>query len=706
MTRPAAAAALDPLRAPWTGIATTAAAGAAGAALAALARHPLLAGAAGGAALAACAGILALHIRRRSRQGLVDLLLLRLSSLLGWGRPERAHAAARGWHGGWTGRPAHIRISYSPLAADTLADIASSARRMAEQAFGVPYRARPQSRRDRAACRLDMVETEARGPDPHADQIAKAASLVAQALGAGAQVSTRFEGDALSRIDAAYEPALRLSSPALRARIEQSLSAQLPGRWRALWDLVHGTVRFEVRPSLSGFIPNPNTAPEVVDPRAGYNDLAVPVAVDEDGEVISWRPKRDPHGLITGKTGKGKTVALLGIIMFLAAHGWQIWGIDGKRIELLGLRERPNVALIAGRIDHQARVAHEMFAMMQKLFEDYEAGRVKLEDFYPVLFVIDEYKTFRNAVARWYRTVKPRGAPSQAPALEEISDFVSLARKVRMHLVVGLQRPDAEFLTGDMRDNFNFRISLGRLSPEGAKMMWGSYSIGVAIPPFAIGRGIARNAHGAPVEVQTYWTPDPYQTDPDHPEIWVDEDDLDLVRRLEPRETLHTLKTIVDPGREPDLDGGNSAALDYNDYMAAPIVPAGPRTRDDGHNRADAAMPAPAAEMARIQSEEAEPEIDDADELFLGYDGPRDIHVAELLGPDGELAADGTLVLIDPDTDTWGLVDAADRDPDDDCISIDYRDYQTGEPGMAQIPSDQTISARMPAEACPGSDAR
>lgn len=35
-----------------------------------------------------------------------------------------------------------------------------------------------------------------------------------------------------------------------------------------------------------------------------------------------------------------------------------------------------------------------------------------------------------------------------------------------------LQRPDAEFLTGEVRDNFSARTSMGRLSPQGAMMMW------------------------------------------------------------------------------------------------------------------------------------------------------------------------------------------------------------------------------------------
>ena len=53
--------------------------------------------------------------------------------------------------------------------------------------------------------------------------------------------------------------------------------------------------------------------------------------------------------------------------------------------------------------------------------------------------------------------------------------MASLARKARtarIHLVLSTQRPDAEFLGGEMRDNFGQRMSMGRLSPQGAMMMW------------------------------------------------------------------------------------------------------------------------------------------------------------------------------------------------------------------------------------------
>lgn len=648
--------------------------------------------------VALTAAVIATHIRSSRRQESLDLCLMRLYGTLGWPAPAREQLTATRWRGGWFGKPTRLLVRYNPIADESFPEILGETKRIVERAFDSRYKLgkhKPRKGWFQLALNTEEADTSKDA------QIERVHTVIAKTFGGDAKASTKFVDDKLREITVRYEVTPRLSSSALRGRIESQISSVLDGRWRAFWDLQNDTVRLEVRPDMSGVIFNPNRAPAAVDPLASYDDLKVPFAVDEDGNTIYWRPKRDPHGLITGKTGAGKTVAMLGIIQFLAAQGWEIWGIDGKRIELLGLRSWPNVRIIAGRIDHQARVAHEVFRTMQQRFEDYESGRMRLEDFTPVLFPIDEFKTFKNAVTRWYRTVKPKGPGTQPPVLEEISDFMSLARKVRMHALLGLQRPDAEFLTGDMRDNFGFRASFGRLSPDGAQMMWNSYSTGVTVPVNAKGRGIAYDDHGTPVEIQAYWTPDPYQTEPEHPENWVFPDDLKLVQQITPKHTIHQLMAIVDPEDQADLDGtGTDGVPDYNDYMAARIVTAD--RIDELQHQARGLITGledddRAAELDRIQREEAEPELDDAEELFAGYTQPDELVVEEVLTDDGTLAREGMLALVDPDTNTWGLVETAEYDEfDEGYIAFTYRDFETGEPGTLSLPSDGAITVRSP----------
>lgn len=646
------------------------------------------------------AAIVTLFVRKRERQNLVDLYVMRVCRLLGWERPERSRVRASRWVGGWLGYPRGLLLDYNPLHDEQLGEVIEEAQRLAGRAFKQPYKVLQIKQRSHRVILGVAGSEEERLVDERAQRIK---SIAKKSFGAGSTIEITIDDHGEVReLSVTYEPVPRFASLAMRNRIEITVSAFLTGRWRAFWDLRHDSVRMERRPELSSLIMNPNKAPEMVDPRATYDSLTVPIGLDEDGNPVYWKPKDDPHGVVTGKTGKGKTVVLLGIAMHLAAHGWEVWAIDGKRIELVGLRGWKNVRMIAGRVDHQARLAHHIYTMMQQRFADYDAGKVRLEDFTPVLFLIDEFKTFKNALNRWYRQVKPRGGSTTPPVLDEISDFASLARKVRMHMIIGLQRPDAEFLSGDMRDNLGFRVSLGRLSPEGAKMMWGDFTTGVTIPIRSKGRGVAYNKVGDPVEVQTYWTPDPYITEPDRPEVWVFPEDLSIVQQLEPHEGLYPFMKIVDP-QPAYSDDDKIAEPGYHDYMESVIIPLG----DQAHELDRAAarllyqpgteVAPPALERLHRDAEDEDPEIDDEDELFTGFNDAEETLVETLLDDAGELAAEGTLILVDEDSNTWGLLDLAEIDIEDpDYITFSYRDFETGEPASISIPADNTITTRSP----------
>jgi len=57
--------------------------------------------------------------------------------------------------------------------------------------------------------------------------------------------------------------------------------------------------------------------------------------------------------------------------------------------------------------------------------------------------------------------------------------------------------------------NFASRMRLGRLSPQGAMMVFEAAFVGVLVPRGMPGRGTAVDDKDVPVEFQGYWTPDP-----------------------------------------------------------------------------------------------------------------------------------------------------------------------------------------------------
>ena len=161
-----------------------------------------------------------------------------------------------------------------------------------------------------------------------------------------------------------------------------------------------------------------------------------------------------------------------GVVMELAFRGWPVWICDPKRIEFLGLRGWPNVQVVATSVPDQVVVIHQAWTEMERRYALIESGAAVEDDFEPLILVLDEYRDFYGIVAEWYAGIKVTGMPTRCPVLEKLGSLVRKGRSARVHVILGLQRPDADVLGGEMRDNFGTRISLGPLSPQGAMMMW------------------------------------------------------------------------------------------------------------------------------------------------------------------------------------------------------------------------------------------
>jgi DNA segregation ATPase FtsK/SpoIIIE-like protein len=294
-----------------------------------------------------------------------------------------------------------------------------------------------------------------------------------------------------------------------------------------------------------------------------YKDFKVPLAMAEEEELLEWWVAVQAHLMVVGGTGSGKTVLLHGATQRVTQAGWRTWVIDGKRIEFIGFRGWPNVEIVAARIEHQVRAVLAAHELMEERYSRVEVGEASLADFEPLLLVIDELTTFLKRAERWWKKVKPKGAPVKPPVLELIADIARLGRSAKIHMIVGLQRPDVEFVGGEMRDNFGARVSMGRLSPQGAMMMWDSAAIGVSIPRTARGRAICLNSQSRPVEAQTFFAPNP---DPNSPGY-----DQDFVNSVRPKATLYSRKMIEVLEAKEDIDG-EIIPLTFDDYADAEII--------------------------------------------------------------------------------------------------------------------------------------
>ena len=81
----------------------------------------------------------------------------------------------------------------------------------------------------------------------------------------------------------------------------------------------------------------------------------------------------------------------------------------------------------------------------------------------PYFLIFDEYVAFMEML-----TTKENVA-----VLNKLKQIVMLGRQAGYFLILACQRPDAKYLGDGIRDQFNFRVALGRMSELGYSMMFG-----------------------------------------------------------------------------------------------------------------------------------------------------------------------------------------------------------------------------------------
>ncbi|MGQ4519128.1 helicase HerA-like domain-containing protein [Dermabacteraceae bacterium CCM 9520] len=455
------------------------------------------------AVLAAFAYVWVERARRRRDKWLADLN----SSLLRYAGPQLSVVCSK-WKLGPRSfrRPRRIDLVYDPSSPSHDPKWISSLVSMVSERAGFPYKSvNHEGAFHRVSFVYDPVEAEEEDCSEKAQLERRTKAMATEILGKGSSSSCEWNGETLVAVDVDLEDeqAIRLTPKVRQQYVVQIVTAMLPGRWRGKWDLQKLKVRFELRPEIPSVILHPIV--EVTE----ANRWQIPTGQTEDGETTFWELKStEPHGLVTGKTGTGKTVHIQGIVVEWTRRGWPAWISDPKQIEFLGMKEWPNVENVAVTVEHQMASVMEAWNLMEKRYQIITSGGDE-RDFTPLLLVLDEYVDFKSAVDSWWSENKHKGAPSKCPVYGAVGSIARKGRSAKIHLLFGTQRPDAEFMTGEMRDNLAFRHSLGRLSSEGAKMMWGSVYHGTTVPKKIPGRGTTLDAEGRPAEAQSYWTPDP-----------------------------------------------------------------------------------------------------------------------------------------------------------------------------------------------------
>lgn len=609
-------------------------------------------------------------ILENQRRELMDSLRVALIPVVG---DQGARVTATKWKGDGVGYPKELRIRYAPQMRDDQVEWGEGLMSTVERRLIVVARIKKQDRRGR---NVTLELSPPLDPTKVPADVARAKEIIAEMFGARASFDYTLDTDgSLKKVTVGHELRVRVAMKAARMRIERVYSAMLPGRWRAKWDLEGDKVVFEMRPTLPTFIPH------VVEPVTSKNTYLIPAAVDEDTKSVYWNLKGSgPHCMVVGKTGTGKTVAINGIVMEFARRGWPAWINDPKQIEFVGMRDWPNVQIVAMTVIEMIAMIKAGHDRMEERYAHIAAGGDESE-FEPLLMVLDEYRNFHRLVTSWWAQMRSqvKGLPAKCPVFDWVAAIAEKGRSAMIHILLGTQRPDAEFMSGGMRDNFDTRISMGALSPQGAQMMWDSAYLGVAVPRKIRGRGTAINEDEEVVEIQVPWTPDPRRAYRDG-----NSQDLAILDALRPGESLHP-PLELDLGPSTDLDGG-----EYNEWAQLMESIWRPVVGDRPAAHPGPAMSTPIAEAANAGSDvppwdDSLVDLNDDDQDYEGY-GEEDTVRATNVAP-------GELVMVDDQLLLWAVVTEVEEDPlDDDQVAIYWR--SESDEGCLSLAPNQGVQVR------------
>lgn len=186
-----------------------------------------------------------------------------------------------------------------------------------------------------------------------------------------------------------------------------------------------------------------------------------------------WNPIDDPHLLVVGGTGGGKTVLLRILIRALAKVGVADIG-DPKQADFVTMAEQK---AFEGRISYKAE---DIVAMIERgvdiMFARYayirqkraENGDKDMKKFYeyglePYFLVCDEYNAL-CAMLDFQTRQRLDNAMGQ---------FLLLGRQAGCFGIIAMQKPSREDLGSKLQANINFRISVGRLDEVGYDLAFG-----------------------------------------------------------------------------------------------------------------------------------------------------------------------------------------------------------------------------------------
>ena len=169
-----------------------------------------------------------------------------------------------------------------------------------------------------------------------------------------------------------------------------------------------------------------------------------------------------PHLLIAGATGSGKSVVINGIIhaaLFNSPAQVQFILIDPKRVELVEYKRLPHVLCYASEPDTMITALEYAMALTEDRYKAMQRKRVRMFDGADIYVIIDELADLMTTQKRLV-----------TPLLQRLCQ---IGRAARVHVIAATQCPLATVIPTPIKVNFDARLGLRTRSAQDSRNILG-----------------------------------------------------------------------------------------------------------------------------------------------------------------------------------------------------------------------------------------
>lgn len=188
-------------------------------------------------------------------------------------------------------------------------------------------------------------------------------------------------------------------------------------------------------------------------------------------EQMSFRLSKQPHILVAGITGSGKTTLLNYFIIELLKMNSKLFVVDPKNSDLSFLKHYLGEEQVVSSPNLIAKTTRLVYEEMENRFKTYKEDPEKFiyggnfldYNLNPVVLIVDELGALRASSDK----------KVFAEIISNLTSIILKGREMGVFVILSTQQPNSQNIPTELRDNLSVRISLGNLSDEGYRMVFG-----------------------------------------------------------------------------------------------------------------------------------------------------------------------------------------------------------------------------------------